>query len=123
MSGRRAAGWPTPRCSAANAVRAAAGGLGRMTGDRPPPFYAFDADIGRLAISTPRYGTAVVVVNRGAFPYGGIELARLYDGEGDPVGGIGARPPAAFGVVVRDARGRHVLASGAGMHRPQRRPP
>jgi hypothetical protein len=108
---------------AANAARAVEAGLGRMPTATPPAFYAFDADVGRLAISTPRYGTAVVVVNRGAFPYGGIELARLHDGEGDPVGGIGARPPAAFGVVVRDARGRHVLASGAGMHRPQLRPP
>jgi hypothetical protein len=94
-----------------------------MAAAAPPPFYAFDADVGRLAISTPRYGTAVVVVNRGAFPYGGIELARLHDRDGDPVGGIGGRPPAAFGVVVRDARGRRVLASGAGMHHPQRRPP
>jgi hypothetical protein len=108
---------------AANAARAVSSGLGRMPAERPPPFYAFDADVGRLAISTARYGTAIVVVNRGGFPYGGIELARLYDGDGDPIGGIGARVPAAFGVVVRDARGRHVLASAAGMHRPQLRPP
>jgi hypothetical protein len=109
---------------AANAARAVDAGLGRMPAEVPPPFYAFDPDVGRLAVSTPRYGTALVVVNRGAVPYGGIELARLYDGHGNPVGGIGARPPAAFGVQVRDARGRAVLASGAGLHAPQgRRPP
>jgi hypothetical protein len=109
---------------AANAARAVTAGLGRMASAVPPPFYAFDPDVGRLAVSTPRYGTALVVVNRGAVPYGGIELARLYDAEGDPIGGIGARPPAAFGVQVRDARGRHVLATGAGLHAPQGdRPP
>jgi hypothetical protein len=108
---------------AAHAMRAMAAGLGRMPAEEPPPFYAFDSDVGRLAVSTPRYGTALVVVTRGAVPYGGIELARLHDSEGDPVGGVGARVPAAFGVQVRDARGRHVFATGAGLHEPQDRPP
>jgi hypothetical protein len=108
---------------AANAARAVAGGLGSMAGAKPPAFYAFDPDVGRLAVSTPRYGTAVVAVNRAAFPYGGTELARLYDSEGDPVGGLGAWPPAAFGVQIRDASGRVVLETGKGMHRTPARPP
>jgi hypothetical protein len=108
---------------AANAARAVAAGLGRIPGVEPPPFYAFDADVGRLAVSTPSYATAVLAVNRGAFPYGGIELARLFDGQGDPVGGIGGRPPAAFGVVVKNRAGRVVLASQKGLRRDPARPP
>ncbi len=96
---------------AANAARAAAAGLGAMAAAEPPPMYAFDADIGRLAVSTPRYGTAILASNRGALPYGGIELARLFDAAGRPVGGIGGRPPAAFGIVVRDSSGRRRLAT------------
>jgi hypothetical protein len=82
-----------------------------MDGDPPPPVYAFDADVGRLAVSTRRYGAAVIVDNGGAFPWGGIELARLFDGAGTPVGGIGGRPPAAFGIVVRGAGGRRLFLS------------
>lgn len=91
---------------AANAVRAVSAGLGRMPAPEPPPFYAFDADIGRLAVSTPRYSTAIVSENRGAFPYGGVELARLFDASGRPVGGLGGRGPASFGIVVRSSRRR-----------------
>ncbi len=98
----------------ANAVRALTAGLGRMASEEPPAFYAFDRDVGRLAVSTPSYSTAVVAVNRGAFPYGGNELARLHDRDGDVIGGIGGRVPAAFGVVVRDAAGRRVLATQVG---------
>jgi hypothetical protein len=108
---------------AANAARAVTAGLGRMTGVEPPPFYSFDPDIGRLAVSTPRYGTAVLVVNRNAFPYGGIELARLFDGAGDPIATVGAHAPAAFGVAISDARGRHVFDSEVGLHASPRLPP
>ena len=73
--------------------------------------YAFDPDNGRLAVTTPAYNTAIVAVNRDAFLYGGIELARLFDGRQRPVGGIGGRPPASFGLRVRDAAGRVLLAT------------
>ena len=65
----------------ANAARAVEAGLGRMRAAGPPALYAFDPDIGRLAVTTPAYNTAIVAVNQRAFPYGGIELARLFDGE------------------------------------------
>jgi len=91
---------------AASAVRAVSAGLGRMPAPEPPPFYAFDADIGRLAVSTPRYSTAIVSESRGAFPYGGVEPARLFDASGRPVGGLGGRGPASFGLVVRGLRQR-----------------
>ena len=94
-----------------NAARAIAAGLGDSRAEEPPPLYAFDPDTGRLAITTPAYNTAVVPTSRGAFPYGGIELARLYDGQQDVVGGIGGRPPASFGLMARDNSGRRVFGS------------
>ena len=94
-----------------NAARAAAAGLEAIPAERPPSMYAFDPDNGRLAVTTPAYNTAIVAVNRRAFPYGGIELARLFDGAQRPVGGIGGRPPAAFGLRVRDAAGRTLLVT------------
>ena len=96
---------------AANAARAIGLGLGRMRSTDPPPLYAYDSDSQRLAVTTPRYSTAIVPDNHGAFAYGGIELARLF-GPGQRVAAnIGGEPPDAFGVVVRDAAGREVLAS------------
>ena len=69
----------------------------------PPPLYAYDPDIGRLAVTTPTYNTAIVAVNQRAFPYGGLDLARLFDGN---AGGRRQhrRPPARR---VRPARPRH----------------
>ena len=75
----------------ANAARAVESGLGRMTAERPPSLYAYDPDIGRLAITTPAYNTAIIAVNQRAFPYGGIELARLFDGEQEVAANIGGR--------------------------------
>jgi hypothetical protein len=108
---------------AANAARAVTMGLGRMAGAEPPAFYAFDPDVGRLAVSTPFYSTAVVAVNRGAFPYGGIELARLLDRDGAPLTGVGGTAPSAPGIQVRDATGRLVLASQVGWAHDPVRPP
>ena len=59
--------------------RALRSGSADMEAEAPPPFYSFDADIGRLSVSTPRYGAAIVDRQHGAVPYGGIELARLFD--------------------------------------------
>jgi hypothetical protein len=98
----------------ANAARAVVHGLGAMAAEPPPSVYAFDADVGRLSVSTRRYSAAIVADNGGAFPYGGIELARLFDSQGVPIGGIGGRPPASFGVVVRRPGRRRVLASQQG---------
>lgn len=86
-------------------------GLDRMAAAEPPPLYAFDPTIGRLAVTTPTYNTAIVNVSNGAFPYGGIGPARLFDADQHVLGGTGGRAPAGFGVVVRDQRGRIVAAS------------
>jgi hypothetical protein len=74
-------------------------------------------------VSTPAYSTAIVAVNRGAFPYGGIELARLLDARGDPLTGIGGTPPAALGIVIRDGAGHEALSSQHGLHHDPTRPP
>jgi hypothetical protein len=95
----------------ANAMRALSLGLAEMDAETPPPFYSFDADVGRLSVSTPRYSTAVLADNGGAVPYGGIDLARLFDGQGVPIGGVGGRPPASFGVVLRRPSRRRVLST------------
>ena len=98
----------------ANAARAVEAGLGRMRGEAPPPLYAFDPDIGRLAITTPTYNTAIIAVNQRAFPYGGIELARLFDADQDVAANIGGRAPSAFGLLVRTPSGAPVFASQTG---------
>jgi hypothetical protein len=95
----------------ANAARAVALGLAAQTAIQPPPLYSFDGDIGRLTITTPAYNTAVLAVNQRAVPYGGVELARLYDGSQRVVANVGGRPWASFGVLVRDASAREVLFS------------
>jgi hypothetical protein len=94
-----------------NAARALAAGLGRLAAAEPPPLYAYDPDTGRLAVTTRAYNTAIVPVSQHAFPYGGIELARLFDGEQHVVANVGGRGTAAFGVRLRDAAGRVALDS------------
>lgn len=89
-----------------SAAQAAVRGLGRQRSEAPPPLYAYDPDIGRLAVTTPYYNTAILAVNRGAVPYGGMEPARLFDGDQRAAANIGGRPYASFGVVVTDATGR-----------------
>ncbi len=96
---------------AVNAARAIDLGLGTAKAVVPKPFYAFDPDIGRLAVSTPTYSAALLGDNRGAVPYGGIEIARLYDADGRPVATIGGTPPGGFGVVVRGPDNRQLLSS------------
>ena len=89
---------------AANAARAVAAGLGRARAVRPPALYAYDPDTGRLAVTTPAYSTAIVAVNQGAFPYGGVDLARLLDGRGRVAATIGGQAPVAFGLACATRR-------------------
>jgi hypothetical protein len=98
----------------ANAARAIDAGLGGARSAKPPALYAYDPDIGRLAITTPHYNTAIVAVNQRAFPYGGIDLARLFNGDQDVAANIGGTPPASFGALLRDTNGNRLLASQVG---------
>ena len=86
-------------------------GMGNDPASEPPPMYAFDPSIGRLAITTPTYNTAIVPVSNGAFPYGGIDIARWFDSRQRVISHIGGRAPAGFGLVVKDARGAFVTGS------------
>ena len=70
------------------AARALDHGMGRLPAAPPPSLYAYDPDTGRLAVTTPAYNTAVVPVNQDAFPYGGIELARLFDARQEVAGAV-----------------------------------
>lgn len=89
---------------AANAMRALAAGLQERPASPPPALYAYDPDTGRLAVTTPAYNTAIVAANQGAFPYGGLDVARLFDGEQEVAASIGGVASAAFGLTVRTAR-------------------
>jgi hypothetical protein len=108
-----------------NVGRAVMAGLGSRPSAAPPPLYSFDPATGRLAVTTPRYNTAITAVTHGAYPYGGLDLARLYDSRQQVAATIGARQPASFGVVIRNKHGRTRLvtarpASDAGGRRPLR---
>ncbi len=106
------------------AAEAVLRGLGDKPAEEPPPLYAFDPSIGRLTVTTPSYNTAITAVSSGAFPYGGIELARLFDSRQRVVSHIGGRAPAGLGIVVRAANGSVVSASQhpRSVLRPGRRP-
>jgi len=68
-------------------------------------------------VTTPAYSTAIVAVNQRAFPYGGIELARLFDGDQRVAANVGGRAPAAFGLLLREPSGRRVFSSQTGRAR------
>jgi len=55
--------------------------------------------------------TAITAVTHGAYPYGGLDLARLYDDHQDVAATLGAHQPSSFGVVVRNKRGTVRLAT------------
>ena len=101
-----------------NACRAIIFGLDGVSASEPPPLYAYDPDIGRLAITTPAYNTAIVAVNQRAFPYGGMEPARLFDGDQRVVANVGGTSDACFGIVVRNHRSQRFTSSQQG--RPRR---
>ena len=106
------------------AAEAVLRGLGDKPAEEPPPLYAFDPSIGRLTITTPTYNTALVAVSNGAFPYGGIDMARWFDSSQRVISHIGGRAPAGFGIVVRAPNGGIVSASQRprSVRRPGRRP-
>jgi hypothetical protein len=106
----------------ANAARAVALGLAGVQAVEPPPLYSFDGDIGRLAVTTKSYSTAVLPVSQRAFPYGGMELCRLYDGDQRVVSSVGGRPWASFGVLVRQG-GKEIATSQRPKAVPPLRPP
>ena len=91
--------------------------MGDDPAEEPPPLYAFDPSIGRLAITTPTYNTAIVAVSNGAFPYGGIDIARWFDSRQRVISHVGGRAPAgvrpARAGAERHARDRIAAAADA----------
>ena len=94
---------------ASNAAQAIALDLAAVPSVEPPPLYSFDPDSQRLAVSTPRYSTAILVHNRKAVPYGGLELCRLFDSRQVPVGCTGGLGLANFIASIHDDGGGRVL--------------
>ena len=74
-------------------------------------------------MTTPRYNTAITAVTNGAYPYGGIDLARLYDDRQEVASTLGARVPAGFGIVARNRCGRIRLATARPASSRAERPP
>jgi hypothetical protein len=111
--GTQASAYLAATRAAANAYRALDAGLGRRPAEQPPALYSFDPDTGRLAVTTPAYNTAIIPVNQRAIPYGGLDIARLFDGRQDVAANIGGSGRAAFGLTAR-ARGRTLLATQYG---------
>ena len=73
--------------------------------------------------SPPRaYNTTIVAVNHAAFPYGGLDLARLFDARQEVAGSVGGTPPASLRRVDprRQRPPRAGLAGGAQERRPLR---
>jgi hypothetical protein len=79
--------------------------------------------VGRLAVTTPSYNTAITAVTNGAYPYGGIDLARLYDDRQEVAATLGARMPASFGIVARDRYGAARLVTARPASRRAVQPP
>lgn len=99
---------------ASNAAQAIALDLAAVAPVQPPPVYSFDPDSQRLAVSTPSYSTAILVHNRDAVPYGGLDLCRLFDGSQRPVGSIAGTGLANFAARIRDSGGGVLLDTQMG---------
>ncbi len=108
---------------ASNAAQAVQLDLAAVPSTEPPPMYSFDPDSQRLAVSTPRYSTAILVHNRGAVPYGGLELCRLFDARQVPVACTGGTGLANFIASIHDGRGRVLLDTQTGGGAPSGAPP
>jgi hypothetical protein len=99
---------------ASNAAQAITLGLASVIGTQPPPMYSFDPDSQRLAVSTPAYASAILVHNRHAVSYGGLDPNRLFDGRGQPVGCTAGSGIANFIACIRDRSGRVLLSTQMG---------
>ncbi|WP_026911045.1 hypothetical protein [Patulibacter minatonensis] len=104
---------------AAHAARLAQLGVGARKTIRPPSWFAWDPDVGRIAVSTKRYSTGILL-RHPTDDIGGIEMSRLFGAAGEPASGTGGSARSAFGldlavggkVVLDSEPGRHTSISG-----------
>ena len=95
--------WRRRRCCAAWANDPA---------EEPPPMYAFDPSIGRLAITTPTLQHGDRAGQQRRVPLrGNRHRARWFDSRQRVISHIGGRAPAGFGLLVRAPNGKVVTAS------------
>jgi hypothetical protein len=99
---------------ASNAAQAITLDLVSVPGASPPPMYSFDPDSQRLAVSTPVYSTAILVHNRRAVNYGGLDLNRLFDARQQPVACTAGTGLANFMARIRDHGGKVLLSTQMG---------
>lgn len=99
---------------ASNAAQAITLDLASVTGAPPPPMYSFDPDSQRLAVSTPAYSTAILVHNRRAVDYGGLDLNRLFDARQQPVACTAGTGLANFMARISDHGGKALLSTQMG---------
>lgn len=99
---------------ASHAARLAQLGFGNRRDVLPPAWFAWDPDAGRLAVSTKRYSTGILL-RHPTDDIGGIELSRLFGAAGDPASGTGGSARSAFGLDLA-VGGRVVLDSEPGRH-------
>ncbi len=81
--------------------------------EQPPPLFAYDPGSSRLAVTTPNYSAAVLDQTL-RLGYGGVDLARLYDGRGRPLGSTGSHDRTGFGVAITRRNGRRLLETQGG---------
>jgi hypothetical protein len=99
---------------ASNAAQAISLNLAAVAGAPPPPMYSFDPDSQRLAVSTPVYSTGILVHNRHAVNYGGLDLNRLFDARQQPVGCTAGTGLANFMARISDHGGKLLLSTQMG---------
>src|SRR5690606_36364326 len=83
--------------------------------DPLPDAYSHDQSLGRLAVTTSRYATAVVRPWSG-LRSGGIEPSRIIDARGRAVTGLGGATSGTLAVTLTGARGQ-VLSTQPGRYR------
>jgi hypothetical protein len=64
-------------------------------------------------VTTPTY-SAAVLDQTSRLGYGGVDLARLYDGRGRPLGSTGSHDRTGFGVAITRRNGRRLLETQGG---------
>jgi hypothetical protein len=80
-----------------------------------PAAYSHDSDIGRLAVTTPRYSTAFLQPWT-PLRVGGLEPARLLDAHGRALTGVGGSGPGALGLTIT-AGPRRLIETQPGVRR------